>query len=97
VKKYPDNYVFNLHLDQKKASYAGHNAHSGEYEGEVVNDALEKIKRALEAKIANTEIKEPENKDVLNAIGEGDLNRDQKILEGTKKESKLKKLFKKIF
>ncbi|HKK54549.1 MAG TPA: hypothetical protein VJ926_03460 [Patescibacteria group bacterium] len=97
VKKYPDNYVFDLHLDQKKASYEGHSAHSGEYEGEMVNNALETIKRALKAKTSSAEIKKPENKDVLNSIGEGDLKRDQEILEGTKKESKLKRLFKRIF
>lgn len=97
VKKYPDNYVFDLHLDQKKASYEGHSAHSGEYEGEIVTKALETIKRALRAKISSTEIKEPHQKDVLNSIGEGDLAEDKKIVEGSKKESSLKRLFKRIF
>jgi hypothetical protein len=97
VKEYPDNYVFDLHLDQKKASYKGQSAHSGEYEGEVVNNTLETIKRALKAKINSAEMKKPENKDVLNSIGEGDLKRDQEIIEETNKESKLKKLFKRIF
>lgn len=32
----PGGFTVNLHLDQKQASYHGHTAHSGEYEGEVV-------------------------------------------------------------
>lgn len=34
VKKEGKGYVFNIHIDQKKASYQGSNAHSGEYEEE---------------------------------------------------------------
>jgi hypothetical protein len=97
VKQYPDNYVFDIHLDQKKASYEGHSAHSGEYEGEIVTNAIETIKSALRAKTSNAEIKEPENKDVLNLIGEGDLAEDKKITESSKKVSILKRLFKRIF
>lgn len=33
----------NLHLDQKKPSYKGSSAHSGEYEGEVVKIELQRI------------------------------------------------------
>jgi len=97
VKEYPDNYVFDIHLDQKKASYEGHSAHSGEYEGEIVINALESIKSALRAKITNIEIKEPSNKNVLNLVGEGDLNENNNISENSKKECLLKRLFKKIF
>ncbi|MCF7795332.1 hypothetical protein K9M50_03165 [Patescibacteria group bacterium] len=97
VKKYPDNYVFDLHLDQKKASYEGHSAHSGEYEGDLVNNALESIKRALKTKITNTEIREPEKKDVLNELGEGNLDEDEELTKKNDKESKLKRLFKRIF
>ncbi|MFP4514573.1 MAG: hypothetical protein ACLFNO_01050 [Parcubacteria group bacterium] len=97
VKKYPDNYVFDLHLDQKKASYAGHSAHSGEYEGEIVSNALETIKRALKIKTSSDEIKEPVKSDALNSIGEGDLDKDKVELETKKKESKLKRLFKRLF
>jgi hypothetical protein len=101
VKEYPDNYVFDLHLDQKKASYEGHSAHSGEYEGEIVSNALETIKRALKAKISNTEIKEPTKKNVLTNLGEGNLEEEKEeeknLAENTKPESKLKRFFKKIF
>lgn len=36
-----------LHLDQKKPSYEGSAAHSGEYDSEVVTREMERIKKAL--------------------------------------------------
>lgn len=39
-----DAVSFNLHLDQKQASYEGSNMHSGEYDGEVVESEMERIK-----------------------------------------------------
>lgn len=38
----------NLHLDQKKPSYAGSPAHSGEYQGELVEKEAERIKEIVE-------------------------------------------------
>lgn len=38
---------FDLHLDQKQASYAGSRAHSGEYNGEVVETEGERIRQFL--------------------------------------------------
>ena len=35
---------FNLHLDQKQPSYSGSHAHSGEYEGPVVAEEMDRIK-----------------------------------------------------
>lgn len=40
--------VFQLHLDQKKPSYGGSHAHSGEYEGELVEREAERIKALLQ-------------------------------------------------
>ena len=34
----------NLHLDQKKPSYEGANAHSGEYDGDLVEAEAERIR-----------------------------------------------------
>jgi len=42
-----DEYLFNLHLDQKQPSYSGSHRHSGEYKGEVVESEAERIKIAL--------------------------------------------------
>jgi len=43
-----DNVIFNLHLDQKQASYEGVSAHSGDYEGGEVRDEAEKLNRILQ-------------------------------------------------
>jgi len=39
--------IFNLHLDQKKPSYSGMTAHSGEYESEIVKKEGERIRQVL--------------------------------------------------
>ena len=43
-----NDYVFSLHLDQKKPSYEGQTGHSGDYDGEVVENEAERIKNLLE-------------------------------------------------
>ena len=40
-------FVFNLHLDQKKASYRGFASHSGEYMGELVEREVQRINNIL--------------------------------------------------
>lgn len=42
-----DRFIFNLHLDQKQPSYKGTHAHSGEYEGPVVEEEADRIIRIL--------------------------------------------------
>lgn len=44
ILKEGDNFVFNLHLDQKRPIYKGVTAHSGEYDGEVVEREAARIK-----------------------------------------------------
>jgi hypothetical protein len=41
------NFIFKLHLDQKKPSYEGSTGHSGDYDGEVVENEAERIKSML--------------------------------------------------
>ncbi|MCK5332392.1 hypothetical protein KAJ41_00840 [Candidatus Parcubacteria bacterium] len=36
-------FIFNLHIDQKRPSYGKATAHSGEYEGKVVEDEADRI------------------------------------------------------
>lgn len=43
-----DGYLLNLHLDQKKASYSGQKAHSAEYDGDLVENEIIRLKRMLE-------------------------------------------------
>lgn len=39
--------VLELHLDQKKASYEGTHMHSAEYDGEVVESEIERLKNLM--------------------------------------------------
>jgi hypothetical protein len=42
-----NSWSFNLHLDQKKASYEGHNMHNAEYDGEIVEGEIYRLKSLL--------------------------------------------------
>jgi hypothetical protein len=42
-----ESVIFNLHLDQKRPIYEGVTAHSGEYDGDVVEREAERIKSYL--------------------------------------------------
>ena len=47
IKEQGDKIIFNLHLDQKQASYAGAHAHSAEYDGDVVEREIERLKNCI--------------------------------------------------
>lgn len=47
VKQRGEYLDFNLHLDQKQPSYSGSHAHSGEYDGPVVETEADRIKQLL--------------------------------------------------
>jgi hypothetical protein len=49
LKQRGSHFDFSLHLDQKQPSYKGSNAHSGEYDGPVVEEESERIKELLAA------------------------------------------------
>lgn len=40
--------IFNLHLDQKRPVYNGVTAHSGEYDGKIIEEEAERIKQILQ-------------------------------------------------
>ncbi len=44
INREGDKVIINLHLDQKQPSYGVASAHSGEYEGEVVEKEIERLK-----------------------------------------------------
>ena len=48
IKQRNVDIYFNLHLDQKKPSYEGFTAHSGDYDGDVVRTEMERIKGLLQ-------------------------------------------------
>lgn len=39
--------LLNLHLDQKKPIYSGATAHAGEYDGAIVENEIERLKKIL--------------------------------------------------
>jgi len=43
-----ENLILDLHLDQKRPIYKGVTAHSGEYDGKVVETEAERIKQILQ-------------------------------------------------
>lgn len=49
IKKNDELLIFNLHLDQKKSSYKGSSAHSGEYQGELVEREKERIIKIIKS------------------------------------------------
>lgn len=49
LKEQGNKFIFSLHLDQKKPSYEGSHAHSGEYFGPVVQDEADRIRQILES------------------------------------------------
>ncbi|MCH7552279.1 hypothetical protein IIB49_02720, partial [Patescibacteria group bacterium] len=43
AKEQEDTASLNIHLDQKQPSYEGSSAHSGEYEGSLIEQEVERI------------------------------------------------------
>ncbi|MEI6627487.1 MAG: hypothetical protein WCL61_02740 [bacterium] len=59
---YITNNVINLHLDQKKAIYDGITAHSGEYDGETVENEVDRILGVLAELMTDDETAKEENR-----------------------------------
>jgi len=49
LEENPTAIIFNLHLDQKQASYQGARAHSAEYSDDNVKEEANRIKSIIEA------------------------------------------------
>lgn len=47
LKETETTFVLNLHIDQKKPTYGDFTAHSGEYEGSIIEQEAERIKLTL--------------------------------------------------
>jgi len=92
---------FNLHLDHKKASYAGQTRHSADYDGELVEEEASRIKSLLLnidseknterdiRKDNSSEKKQKESVDVLASFTAGQIDRTPQ----DKKKSFWQKLF----
>jgi len=83
-----DRVVFNLHLDQKKASYAGSHMHNAEYDSEMVADEMERIKGFLieDSRAEGLSIDKPEESVDKTFAGIG--HRDFRDEENRPKEKK---------
>ena len=68
-----DIIVFSLHLDQKEASYAGAHAHNAEYDGEIVEGEINRLRTLLKEYVVENNKSEGEN-NIQNTIGRGDYN-----------------------
>lgn len=51
LKSLEDKWEISLHLDQKSACHEGQSAHSGEYDGELLQEEKERIIKALKINI----------------------------------------------
>jgi hypothetical protein len=83
-----DRIVFNLHLDQKKASYEGAPRHNAEYEGEAVENEIERLKGFLieESSAEGLSIDKPEESADKTFAGIGNRDwRDEAIRPKEKK------------
>ncbi|MDD4990120.1 MAG: hypothetical protein PHW31_02310 [Candidatus Pacebacteria bacterium] len=47
LKECKSEYIVSLHLDQKRPVYKGAKAHSGEYEGEILEKETKRIQQSL--------------------------------------------------
>ncbi len=47
INEGPDSITFNLHLDQKQAIYEGVTAHSGEYDGPLVEGEVQRLRNLM--------------------------------------------------
>jgi hypothetical protein len=72
------NYIiFNIHLDQKKASYEGTNMHSAEYDSDVVKEEVSRLREVIGLEVDNNIDSKiiPEKKSYLSGNLEDDLKR----------------------
>ena len=54
-KESDEGLILNLHLDQKQTRYEGQRAHSGEYEGELVENEVGRIRAIIEKNVIKEE------------------------------------------
>jgi hypothetical protein len=47
IKKNEQDYLINLHIDQKKQSYKKNSIHTSEYNGKVIENEMQRIKSIL--------------------------------------------------
>lgn len=82
IEEEADEIIFNLHLDQKQASYKGSHAHNAEYGGQIVQDEANRLKGRIKEHGGPVEgvssIKESVN-DPLKSMKEGEYKENENI------------------
>ncbi len=80
IEEEDEKVIFNLHLDQKQASYEGAHMHNAEHDGEVVESEITRIKEFITQTLEHAS--ESKSEDLIDRIG-GNRN-----YEGVKREKK---------
>lgn len=75
-----DSLIFSLHLDQKKTSYEGFSRHNAEYEAEIVQQEVERLKSLIPAGSNESKASASESSDFSLS---GDFASDLKRLKAT--------------
>lgn len=88
---------FNLHLDQKQASYEGYHKHNAEYEGENVENEIARLKQIIIScsinEIPKAAAQIPEERPTLLSVVEGNYKEDAKPYNENKKKGFFSRLF----
>lgn len=69
IEQKGEDLVFSLHLDQKKASYEGFSRHSAEYDNDIVEEEIKRLKGLLGVNSRSTEIEVDDNTDLDKLFG----------------------------
>ena len=72
-----DKIIFNLHLDQKQASYVGAHKHNAEYGGELVSEEIARLKDLLGGG-QDVRVNAPVASDPLDRISSGEYDKEAK-------------------
>jgi hypothetical protein len=78
-----EQFILNLHLDQKQASYGGSHMHNGEYEGEVVEREIARLKQIIVGLVAinkpkeSAQFKNQNTNSQFSIIGHGKMEEEQ--------------------
>ena len=99
IKDERDKVIFDMHLDQKRATYAGAHAHNAEYDGPVVEREINRLKQMLNFQGRENKKETNDIKDISSLeerIGNRDIfnkNNDLERMVEKKKKSWFRKIF----
>ena len=89
IERNGEQVIFNLHLDQKQASYEGSHAHSGEYDSPIVRDEIARLQSLVVYHLDKQSKTEASGKSLEERMGNGSYDKDVEV----KKKGWLRRLF----